>query len=143
YAADLGEPFATAALCLYRDGRDRVARHGDTTGRGRAEDAMVAIVSLGAPRALALRPRGAAPALRPTLGHRDELVIGRTCPRTCSRSVQLALCTAPPSTWLITPSGLMTRPTSTASHSPRSRTSVPASASATAAQYPEVPLYRA
>ena len=63
--------------------------------------------------------------------------------RTCSRSVQLALCTAPPSTWLITPSGLMTRPTSTASHSLRTRISVSASTSATAAQYPAIPLYRA
>ena len=58
YAAELGEPFRTAGLCLYRDGRDSVAWHGDTTGRGSREDTMVAILSLGAPRALALRPRG-------------------------------------------------------------------------------------
>ncbi len=57
YGAELGEPFRTAGLCLYRDGRDSVAWHGDTTGRGRCEDTMVAILSLGAPRAL-LRPRG-------------------------------------------------------------------------------------
>ncbi len=30
YAAELGEPFTTAGLCLYRDGRDGVAWHGDT-----------------------------------------------------------------------------------------------------------------
>jgi len=51
---------ATAGLCLYRDGRDSVAWHGDTIGRASTEDTMVAIVSLGAPRALLLRPRVAA-----------------------------------------------------------------------------------
>jgi alkylated DNA repair dioxygenase AlkB len=58
YAAELGEPFRTAGLCLYRDGRDSVAWHGDTIGRGKTQDTMVAIVSVGAPRALMLRPRG-------------------------------------------------------------------------------------
>src|SRR6266852_5416758 len=57
YRPELGEPFRTAGLCLYRDGRDSVAWHGDTTGRGRSEDTMVAIVSLGTPRPLLLRPR--------------------------------------------------------------------------------------
>src|ERR1035438_9066575 len=47
---ELGEPFLTAGLCLYRDGRDSVAWHGDTIGRGQTEDTMVAIVSLGSPR---------------------------------------------------------------------------------------------
>ena len=60
--------------------------------------------------------------------------------RTRSRSAQLALWIAPPSTWLITPSGLITRPTSTASHSRRRLMLVSAATSATAAQYPEVPL---
>ena len=55
----LGEPLRTAGLCLYRDGRDSVAWHGDTIGRGRTEDTLVAIVSLGSPRQLALRPRAA------------------------------------------------------------------------------------
>ena len=32
--AELGEPFRTAGLCFYRDGRDSVAWHGDTIGRG-------------------------------------------------------------------------------------------------------------
>src|SRR5215475_9676542 len=58
YGAELGEPFATAGLCLYRDGRDSVAWHGDTIGRGATHDTMVAILSLGSPRALLLRPRG-------------------------------------------------------------------------------------
>ena len=58
YGAELGEPFRTAGLCYYRDGRDSVAWHGDTIGRGSTEDTMVAILSVGAPRALLLRPRG-------------------------------------------------------------------------------------
>ena len=29
YAAELGEPFVTVGMCLYRDGRDSVAWHGD------------------------------------------------------------------------------------------------------------------
>src|SRR4249919_3134299 len=57
YGPELGEPFRTAGLCLYRDGRDSVAWHGDTIGRGRTEDTMVAILSLGTPRPLVLRPR--------------------------------------------------------------------------------------
>src|SRR5271155_143517 len=64
YGPELGEPFRTAGLCLYRDGRDSVAWHGDTIGRGQTEDTMVAIVSLGAPRALTLRARGGGAALR-------------------------------------------------------------------------------
>ncbi len=53
YAAELGEPFVTAGLCLYRDGRDSVAWHGDTIGRGSSQDTIVAILSLGTPRPLA------------------------------------------------------------------------------------------
>lgn len=49
YAAELGEPFATAGLCYYRDGRDSVAWHGDRIGRGAREDTMVAILSVGDP----------------------------------------------------------------------------------------------
>ncbi|MGH3168854.1 MAG: alpha-ketoglutarate-dependent dioxygenase AlkB, partial [Trebonia sp.] len=60
YRAELGEPFRTAGLCLYRDGRDSVAWHGDTIGRGSTEDTMVAILSLGAARPLLLRPRAGA-----------------------------------------------------------------------------------
>jgi alkylated DNA repair dioxygenase AlkB len=33
YSAELGEPFVTAGMCLYRTGRDSVAWHGDTNGR--------------------------------------------------------------------------------------------------------------
>jgi alkylated DNA repair dioxygenase AlkB len=88
YAAELGEPFRTAGLCLYRDGRDSVAWHGDTIGRGSSEDTMVAILSLGSPRSLLLRPRGGgAPARREELGHGDLLVMGGACQRTWEHAV--------------------------------------------------------
>ncbi|MDN3351151.1 alpha-ketoglutarate-dependent dioxygenase AlkB [Actinomadura sp. DC4] len=87
YAAELGEPFRTAGLCLYRDGADSVAWHGDRIGRGRDEDTMVAIVSVGAPRGLLLRPRGGGPTLRHDLGHGDLLVMGGSCQRTWEHAV--------------------------------------------------------
>lgn len=88
YGAELGERFATAGLCLYRDGRDSVAWHGDRIGRGSTHDTMVAIIVLGAPRALLLRPRGGGgPALRHELGHGDLLVMGGSCQRTWEHAV--------------------------------------------------------
>lgn len=57
YRSELGEPFVTAGLCLYRDGRDSVAWHGDRIGRGAHENTMVAILSVGSGRNLLLRPR--------------------------------------------------------------------------------------
>jgi alkylated DNA repair dioxygenase AlkB len=88
YRPELGEPFRTAGLCLYRDGRDSVAWHGDTTGRGSTQDTMVAIVSLGAPRSLVLRPRGGGGrALRHDLGHGDLLVMGGSCQRTWEHAI--------------------------------------------------------
>lgn len=89
YQAELGERFVTAGLCLYRDGKDSVAWHGDTIGRGSAEDTMVAIVSLGAARPLLLRPRrgGSGGALRYNLGHGDLIVMGGSCQRTWEHAV--------------------------------------------------------
>ncbi len=87
YGAELGEQFATAGLCLYRDGRDSVAWHGDTVGRGKTEDTMVAILSLGAPRTLMLRPRGGGTALKHSLGHGDLIVMGGSCQRTWEHAV--------------------------------------------------------
>jgi alkylated DNA repair dioxygenase AlkB len=89
YAPELGEPFATAGLCLYRDGRDSVAWHGDRIGRGATNDTMVAIVVLGDPRALLLRPAGGGggPTLRHDLGHGDLLVMGGSCQRTWEHAV--------------------------------------------------------
>jgi alkylated DNA repair dioxygenase AlkB len=87
YGPELGEPFRTAGLCLYRDGRDSVAWHGDTIGRGRTEDTMVAILSLGTPRPLLLRPRGGGTSLRFEVGHGDLLVMGGSCQRTWEHAV--------------------------------------------------------
>lgn len=101
YAEELGEPFVTAGLCYYRDGRDSVAWHGDRIGRGRSENTMVAIVSLGAERRLSLRPRTVPQALRSAssrevppgssmgfpVGHGDLLVMGGTCQRTWDHAV--------------------------------------------------------
>ena len=89
YARELGEPFRTAGLCFYRDGSDSVAWHGDTIGRGSSEDTMVAIISVGAPRALLLRPRGggAGQTNRQVLGHGDLVVMGGSCQRTWEHAI--------------------------------------------------------
>ncbi|EHI14436.1 alpha-ketoglutarate-dependent dioxygenase AlkB [Mycolicibacterium thermoresistibile] len=87
YAGELGEPFVTAGLAYYRDGSDSVAWHGDTIGRSRTEDTMVAIVSLGATRTLAMRPKGGGRSLRFPLNHGDLLVMGGSCQRTWEHSV--------------------------------------------------------
>jgi alkylated DNA repair dioxygenase AlkB len=105
YQDELGEPFRTAGLCLYRDGRDSVAWHGDTIGRGSTEDTMVAILSLGTARPLLLRPRAGggqagggqaesgqpgaekSETLRYNLGHGDLLVMGGSCQRTWEHAV--------------------------------------------------------
>ena len=115
YRPEIGESLCTAGLCLYRDGRDSVAWHGDTSGR-RVKETIVAIVSLGTPRALMLRPRNAGQGGRPPratrnhagqagrspggtgyddggqtlrylVGHGDLLVMGGTCQRTWEHSV--------------------------------------------------------
>ena len=90
YAAELGEPFRTAGCCYYRDGRDSVAWHGDTIGRGSTDDTMVAIVSVGDPRKLHLRPRD--PERREEsfaveMGHGDLVVMGGSCQRTWEHAV--------------------------------------------------------
>ncbi len=87
YAPELGEPFVSAGCCFYRDGRDSVAWHGDTIGRGATSDTIVAIVSFGSPRTLALRPRGGGPSLAFPLGHGDLLVMGGSCQRTWEHAV--------------------------------------------------------
>jgi alkylated DNA repair dioxygenase AlkB len=87
YQAELGEDFRTAGLCLYRDGRDSVAYHGDTIGRGKTQDTMVAILSLGTPRALLLRPRGGGPSRRYEVGHGDLIVMGGSCQRTWEHAI--------------------------------------------------------
>jgi alkylated DNA repair dioxygenase AlkB len=82
YAAELGEPFVTAGMCLYRDGRDSVAWHGDRIGRAKNLDTMVAILSIGSARSLMLRPRGGGESIGFSLGHGDLVVMGGSCQRT-------------------------------------------------------------
>ena len=92
YAHELGEPFTTVGLCLYRDGNDSVAWHGDTIGRSSTEDTMVAVLSLGATRVFALRPRttgadGRRTSVRLPQGHGDLLVMGGSCQRTWEHAI--------------------------------------------------------
>ncbi|MFK4084567.1 alpha-ketoglutarate-dependent dioxygenase AlkB [Kribbella sp. NPDC020789] len=96
YREELGEPFRTAGLCFYRDGRDSVAWHGDRIGRGNHEDTMVAILSVGEPRVLALRPRPGGSSgpvsstIRYPLGHGDLIVMGGSCQRTWEHAIPKA-----------------------------------------------------
>lgn len=87
YAEELGEPFRTAGLCFYRDGRDSVAWHGDRIGRGATENTMVAILSVGAARTLLLRPHGGGHAFRQSLGPGDLIVMGGSCQRTWEHAI--------------------------------------------------------
>lgn len=88
YEPDLGERLTSAGMCLYRDGSDSVAWHGDTIGRAKTEDTVVAILSLGWARTFALRPRGGGGArYRYPLGHGDLMVMGGSCQRTWEHAV--------------------------------------------------------
>jgi alkylated DNA repair dioxygenase AlkB len=82
YIKELGEPFVSAGLCLYRDGNDSVAWHGDRIARDSPADTMVAILSLGAGRPFALRPKAGGRGVRLQVGHGDLLVMGGSCQRT-------------------------------------------------------------
>ena len=87
YLPELGERFRTAGCCFYRDGNDSVAWHGDKIGKGRSADTMVAIVSLGDPRRLALRPVGGGASISVEMGHGDLVVMGGSCQRTWEHAV--------------------------------------------------------
>ncbi|MEO7268678.1 MAG: alpha-ketoglutarate-dependent dioxygenase AlkB [Knoellia sp.] len=87
YAGELGEPFVTAGMCLYRDGRDSVAWHGDRIGRAKDQDTMVAILSVGSARSLMLRPRGGGSSIGFSLGHGDLVVMGGSCQRTWDHAI--------------------------------------------------------
>ncbi len=76
-----GTELPSISANLYRDGNDSVAWHGDRVGRHRVTT-VVAIVSLGSPRRLLLRPEGGGPSVGYTLHSGDLLVQGGTCQRT-------------------------------------------------------------
>jgi alkylated DNA repair dioxygenase AlkB len=81
------EDFVRISLALYRDGKDSVAFHGDTTARDLPE-ATVASVSLGEPRRLLLRPTAGGRSVASfLLGHGDLFVMGGTCQRTFRHAV--------------------------------------------------------
>jgi alkylated DNA repair dioxygenase AlkB len=82
-SARYGQRFTRLTMALYRDGQDSVAFHGDTTARDMVE-AVVATVSLGAPRRFILRPTetGAAGTHTLMLGGGDLVVMGGSCQRT-------------------------------------------------------------
>jgi alkylated DNA repair dioxygenase AlkB len=77
-AEHYGRPFRGPGLNFYRDGRDSVAFHRDRELRDTTE-AMVAVLTLGAPRPFLVRPRsgGRSRDLRPASG--DLLVMGGRC----------------------------------------------------------------
>ena len=87
YRNELGEPFVSTGLCLYRDGNDSVAWHGDRIARESPKDTMVAILSLGATRTFALRPKAGGSGLRLQVGRGDLLVMGGSCQRTWQHAI--------------------------------------------------------
>lgn len=107
YLPVLGEPLVTAGCCYYRDGSDSVAWHGDRIGRGRDHDTLVAIVSVGAPRRFALRPRGGGPSRTIELGHGDLLVMGGSCQRTWDHAVPKARSVGPRISVQFRPAGVL------------------------------------
>jgi alkylated DNA repair dioxygenase AlkB len=107
YQPELGELFSTVGLCLYRDGRDSVAWHGDRIGRSRTEDTMVAIVSLGMPRRFLLRPSGGGRSRQFELGRGDLFIMGGSCQRTWEHCVpKIARANGPRMSLQIRPMGV-------------------------------------
>lgn len=90
-----GEPFVRTTAALYRDGRDSVAFHGDTTARD-LDQALVATISLGAPRRFHLRPAAGGGTTRVlALGGGDLVVMGGTCQRTWRHGIPKVAVAAP------------------------------------------------
>jgi alkylated DNA repair dioxygenase AlkB len=81
-----GRSLDRISLAAYRDGSDSVAFHGDRLGPD-TDDAIVAIVSLGAPRRFLLRPASGGRSRAFDLGQGDLLVMGGACQRTWQHGV--------------------------------------------------------
>ncbi|HVL03901.1 MAG TPA: alpha-ketoglutarate-dependent dioxygenase AlkB [Acidimicrobiales bacterium] len=79
-------PFDTVGLNLYRHGGDSVAWHGDRIP-AEVVDPVVALVSVGEPRRLLLRPRGGGRSRSYQFGGGDLLVMGGTCQRTWEHTI--------------------------------------------------------
>ncbi len=93
-AARYGAGISANFTNLYRDGTDSVAWHADRIGRSLV-DPVVAIVSLGAPRRFALRPKGGGSSERFVLNSGDLLVMGGACQHTWEHAVPKMACTEP------------------------------------------------
>ena len=90
-SARYGVTYSSCGCNLYRDGSDSVAWHGDRISKS-VVDPHVAIVSVGQPRTLLLRPLVAPDgerrrSLRFDLGHGDLFVMGGSSQRTWQHSV--------------------------------------------------------
>lgn len=77
--ARYGVTFGSVGLNYYRDGLDSVAPHRDRELRDLADDALVAIVTLGARRPFLIRPHGGGSSIDVSPGSGDLLVMGGRC----------------------------------------------------------------
>lgn len=89
-SARYGETFVRVSVAYYRDGRDSVAPHGDTIAR-ELPSALVATVSVGAPRRFLLHPKAGGPSVGLSLGWGDLLVMGGACQRSWQHSIPKAV----------------------------------------------------
>ncbi len=78
--------FTRVSVAYYRNGDDSVAWHGDRVAR-RLPRAVVATVSLGAPRRFLLRPKAGGASIAFALGRGDLFVMGGACQRTWQHSI--------------------------------------------------------
>lgn len=76
--ARYGVTFDSIGFNCYRHGNDSVAWHGDRH-RHTVVDPVVAIISVGTPRPVRLRPRGGGSSVSFDLGHGDLFVMGGAC----------------------------------------------------------------
>ena len=74
-------------ILVRRLGGEHKTQPWNSIGRSAVEDTMVAVLSLGATRTFALRPRGGGTALRIRHHHGDLLVMGGSCQRTWEHAV--------------------------------------------------------
>jgi alkylated DNA repair dioxygenase AlkB len=85
-SARYSETFSRISLGYYRHGEESVAWHGDYVAR-KLPTALVATLSVGAPRRFLLRPKGGGASLALMLGWGDLLVMGGSCQRTFEHSI--------------------------------------------------------
>ena len=85
-SARYGEEFVRTTAALYRDGRDSVAFHGDTTAR-EMDRALVATVSLGEPRRFLMKPTVGGASIAFPAGRGDLIVMGGTAQRTWRHAI--------------------------------------------------------